>query len=127
MIYLDSCLVIYFVERHPTFYKSLDKLLIQNAQEGFAISPLVKMECLVKPLKVSNKTLQEDFQKFFKGLVLLSMSEGIFTAAAHKRAFSKLKTPDALHLATAEYHGCSAFWTNDNRLEKASPLAKNVL
>ncbi|MGL4609627.1 MAG: type II toxin-antitoxin system VapC family toxin [Trueperaceae bacterium] len=36
------------------------------------------------------------------------------------RAFHNLKTPDALHLATALHHGCQEFWTNDLRLSKAT-------
>lgn len=28
--------------------------------------------------------------------------------------------PDALHLATAQHHGCIDFWTNDWRLNKAA-------
>ena len=31
-----------------------------------------------------------------------------------------LKTPDALHLATALHHGCTEFWTNDDRLRAAA-------
>ena len=39
-----------------------------------------------------------------------------------------LKTPDALHLATALHHGCTEFWTNDDRLRAAAgALAVNVL
>ena len=39
-----------------------------------------------------------------------------------------LKTPDALHLAAALHHGCTEFWTNDDRLRAAAgALAVNVL
>ena len=42
--------------------------------------------------------------------------------------YRRLKTPDALHLATALHHGCRELWTNDDRLHKvASSLAINVL
>jgi predicted nucleic acid-binding protein len=39
-----------------------------------------------------------------------------------------LKTRDTLHLARALHHGCTEFWTNDNRLRAvAGTLAINVL
>ena len=43
----------------------------------------------------------------------------VFDQAAQLRAsHPKLKTPDALHLATALHHGCAEFWTNDLELAK---------
>ncbi|MGZ8218835.1 type II toxin-antitoxin system VapC family toxin [Methylomagnum sp.] len=45
------------------------------------------------------------------------MPETVFLRAARLRAaYPSLKTPDALHLACAQRHGCSAFWTRDDRL-----------
>jgi predicted nucleic acid-binding protein len=42
-------------------------------------------------------------------------------------AHPTLKTPDAIHLATALYHGCAEFWTNDDRLAAIAPqIVKNV-
>ena len=57
------------------------------------------------------------------------MPSKIFNQAAKLRAdFTGLKTPDALHMATAVYHNCDEFWTNDNRLDKIEPnLVKNIL
>jgi len=44
------------------------------------------------------------------------------------RARFGLKTSDALHLATAQRHGCIALWTNDDRLASAAHrLAVNLL
>ena len=57
------------------------------------------------------------------------MTVEVFDKAAQLRAdFSSLKTPDALHLATALHHNCDECWTNDNRLNSVAPsLVKNVL
>ncbi|NTV15090.1 MAG: type II toxin-antitoxin system VapC family toxin [Desulfobulbaceae bacterium] len=39
-----------------------------------------------------------------------------------------MKTPDALHLATAQFHGCTSLWTNDDRLCTVAPdFVCNVL
>jgi uncharacterized protein len=56
------------------------------------------------------------------------MPEPVYLQAAELRARFGVKTPDALHLACAQYHRCEALWTNDDRLSQASfGLAHNVL
>jgi predicted nucleic acid-binding protein len=126
MIYLDSCLVIYAVEAHPTFGPLVDEAM--EGREDFAISPLVRMECLVRPIAAANRMLVRSYEAAFASLVQLRVSEVVFREAAELRARFKLKTPDALHLACAQRYGCEAFWTHDDRLAQASRgLARNVL
>lgn len=48
LIYLDSCLLIYAIERDPNFGQQIRDALTQETENEFAISPLVKLECLVK-------------------------------------------------------------------------------
>ena len=127
MIYLDSCIVIYLVERHPEYYSYLDRIFRDNAINGFATSSLVALECLVGPLKRGDEALEDRFGKFFAATRHLHLSNDVYLEAARKRAQHGIKTPDALHLSTAEMNGCTEFWTNDNRLEKVSPIVKNIL
>lgn len=127
MIYLDSCIVIYLVERHPEYYSYLDRIFRDNAREVFATSSLVALECLVGPYKRDDEALEEKFEKFFAATSYLQLNDAIYLMAAGRRARYSIKTPDALHLSTAEFYECTEFWTNDNRLEKASPIVKNVL
>lgn len=98
MIYLDSCVVIYLVEKHPVFYAPLDLRFRQHAAVGFAISPLVMLECLVGPLKQGDTVLQE---RFFTTVTLLPCDETVFREAAQLRVRFGVKTPDALHLSVA--------------------------
>lgn len=98
MIYLD-CIVIYLVEKHPAFYAQLDQSLRQHASVGFAISPLVVLECLVGPLKQGDAALKERFESFFTTVTPLPNDEAVFREAARLRAHFGIKTPDALHLA----------------------------
>lgn len=116
MIYLDSCIVIYLVEKHPLFYSPLDQKFREQGASGFSISPLVVLECLVGPLKQNDATLQARFESFFAVVVQLPNDETVFRKAAELRARFGIKTPDALHLATAEHYGCTRLWTNDDRL-----------
>jgi uncharacterized protein len=57
------------------------------------------------------------------------LTPAIYDSAARFRAAHRaLKTPDALHFAAALHHGCTEFWTNDDRLAAVAPnLAKKVI
>ncbi len=119
MIYLDSCLVIYAAERDPSYGAQIAAKLIDAEDQVFAVSPLVKMECLVKPLKSGNVLLKKYYDDLFQTLVILDVNEAVFLAAAELRARFSIQTRDALHLACALHHRCHALWTNDRRLEHA--------
>ena len=129
LIYLDACLAIYLVEQHPRWGALLErKMAAQIGAAMFAISPLVKCECLVAPIKQDDVGLRRDFGDFFGQHLSLPMPEPVYLLAAELRARFGLRTPDALHLACAQHHRCDAVWTNDDRLARASRgLARNVL
>jgi predicted nucleic acid-binding protein len=121
LIYLDSCLLVYSVERHPTFGPPLEQALADRPDEVFAISPLVRMECMVKPLRQPELGLAPIFQAVFPRYLNLQVPEAAYDEAARIRADHNLRTPDALHLAVARVGGCAALWTNDDRFAKAAP------
>lgn len=120
--YVDSCIVIYTVERGielPSIRERLD----------LAVSDLVLLECLVGPLATANKRAETDIRRFLERCLTLPLGNAVFERAARLRAQHRLKTPDALHLAAAMEHGCDEFWTNDRRLAAAAEgsLAIRVL
>ncbi len=127
--FFDTCIIIYIVEKHPIYANKIEALMHGLNDDVFCFSPLVRMECLVMPLRTKDSQLQKLYDAFFDAQRLLAMPPEVFDQAAQLRAdFSSLKTPDALHLATAIHHNCDEFWTNDNRLDKVSPnLVKNIL
>jgi len=95
---------------------------------GLAISPLVKCECLVGPLRRKDRALEELYNDVFRQFECLDMPEPVYLRASQLRAEAGLKTPDALHLACAQHHRCDALWTNDSRVHKvAGEFARNVL
>jgi uncharacterized protein len=116
LIYLDSCLLIYLVERHPSWHGRIVAAISAAPDAIFAISPLVKLECLVGPMRRGDLATEHAFQTLFARLVLLDMPEGVWVDAARLRAQFGLRTPDALHLASAQRHGCAGLWTTDRRL-----------
>jgi uncharacterized protein len=128
LIYLDSCLVIYLAENHPSCAEKVRRALNRAESAQFAVSPLVKLECLVDPIKRADSVLERVFRELFDLLVPLEMPEQVYLQAASLRARSGLKTPDSLHLACAQHHRCDALWTNDDRLTRVSRgLARNIL
>ena len=128
-IYLDSCIVIYLVESHQIFASKLITKMQKQLPDELYYSPMVRLECLVLPLKNHAAQLVDLFLEYFDSLQNLTYSSEIFDLAAQLRADHKsLKTPDAIHLATALHYGCDEFWTNDDRLAKIAPtIARNIL
>ena len=116
-VYLDANPVIYTVEKHPV-YGPLLQPLWQAAQAKVIeviSSDLVLMETLVGPLKSGNTALEQTFEQALLGtdMRLLPITQPILREAARLRSTTKLKTPDALHAATAAQAGCVLFVTND--------------
>jgi uncharacterized protein len=120
LIYLDSCVVIYLVESHPFWAEKIRNKMAKEAPDAFAISSLVKLECLVKPLQTGDLVLQKRYETVFEHLSLLQLGDEVFLQAAQLRSRFGLRTPDALHLACAQANQCRSLWTNDERLAKAS-------
>jgi predicted nucleic acid-binding protein len=128
LIYVDACLLIYLVERHPRWGEAVSKAMSHAADAQFGISPLVKFECMVGPAKRGDPVLERAYTDVFDLFVPLAMPDSVYPQAAQLRARFGLKSPDALHLATAQHHRCEALWTNDERLDQASHgLARMIL
>ncbi len=128
LIYLDACLLIYAIENHPVWFNPVREAMASQPEHQFAISPLVKMKCLVKPIRQGDVALQRRYEAGMAQFAQLALTEAVFLQAAQLRARFNLKTLDALHLACAQHHGCTALWTNDDRLAQAAHgLARNIL
>lgn len=126
--YLDACIVIYLLEDVPDFSERVRRFLAANSDAVLCTSPLVRLEVLVKPLRESNLALVGDYEDFLAALQVLPIDAEVFDQALQLRVRHSLKTPDALHLAAALRHGCTEFWTNDDRLSAmASTLSINIL
>lgn len=128
-IYFDTCIIIYLIEKDPNYSSKIENSIRSLINYEICFSPLVEMESLVMPFRRKDEPLKNLFNEFFDEQTRLTMPSEIFRTAAQLRAdYPSLKTPDALHLATATYHNCDEFWTNDNRLDKVAPsLVKNIL
>lgn len=112
-IYLDSCIVMGMIEGDDANRTGLRLKVRERAGAVLCTSEMVKLECLVGALRRSDERLAAMYNQFFADTLMLEFSPGVWRQAVEIRAATRLKVPDALHLAAAEVHGCSEFWTND--------------
>jgi predicted nucleic acid-binding protein len=120
-IALDTSIFIYFIERHPTFRDEVAPLF-QQADAGereLVTSSLTLLELLVVPFRTGDRRLADRYEALLtrsRGVTMVDVSRDHLKAAAHLRATSTIRTPDALQLAVALTSRCVAFVTNDRRL-----------
>ena len=131
LVYFDANSVIYSVEKHPVYWPLLEPLW--QAAKGKTIelvsSDLVLMETLVAPLKSGDTALASAYEQLFQQAQtrLVPITQAILREAARLRATTKLKTPDALHAATAQQAGCVLFVTNDAGFRGVTSLSVVIL
>ena len=130
-VYIDANGLIYSVERVEP-YRTLLEPMWQQAQDGnlsIISSPVLVTEVLVKPLQVGNTEIEMQYRELFasNAVNLLDAPYGVFEEAAHLRAETGLKIPDALHAATALRTGCALFVTNDTDFRRVRGLPAVVL
>lgn len=119
-LYLEAAPLIYLVEQVPPFAAQIRERLAQLDTRGVS-SELSLLECRIKPLREGDQALLEDFDGFFAGglIELIPISAAVLETATELRAHYRfLKTPDAIHLASASLSGCEIFLTHDRALER---------
>ena len=131
-LYLDTNCIIYSVE-HIEPYAGLLLPIWQRARSGalrLRTSNLALLETLVGPLKAGDTALADAYRQLLKRsteLQLVAMSEAVLEQAAALRAGTGLKTPDAIHAATALVAGCSHLISNDPAFRRVANLVVVVL
>jgi len=83
-----------------------------------------------KPLKVGDVTTATTFRTVLRhspDVQMLPITQTVLEKAASLRATMNIKTPDAIHAATALLNGCGLFVTNDSTFRRFSDLAVTVL
>ena len=130
-VYLDASAFIYSVERIEP-YQALIEPMWQQAQAGqFTVvsSELVVSEILVRPLREGNKVAESLFRSLLGAneVRLIAATRSLWEETARLRAETGLKTPDALHAASALQADCSLFVTNDADFRRVEGLPVTVL
>lgn len=130
-IYLDTSAIIYSVERNEPYLTLLAPAWQQAAAGQFVVvcSELVIAETLVRPIREGNTELAAAIRDVFSApeVDLIPTTRQLWEDTARLRAETGLKTPDALHMATALRSGCTLFITNDTDFRRVHGLTIVVL
>ena len=131
-VYLDANGFIYSIERIDPYRALLDILwqTVSTGQITVVISELSLLEVLVRPLKVGDATTAILFRTVLRhtpDVQMVPITQAVLEEAANLRATLGLRTPDAIHLATALLNGCVLLVTNDRAFRRVPDLAVTVL
>ena len=130
-VYVDTAILIYSVEANPDYRELLRPLWLKlKASELEVISSeLSLMEVLIVPLRHQDTVLVQDYEQLMLGgdMQLIPLSQTILREAARLRATTNLRTPDALHAATAMNAGCTLFLTNDKEFRRITHLSVVII
>lgn len=103
---------------------------IDDQRVEVATSEITLAECLVKPFADKDIFAVETYLSLLgeqPSLPVIPISRPILLSAAQLRAETKLKLPDAIHLATAKWAGCSVFITDDRRIKDGEGGVRVIL
>lgn len=130
---IDTAPIIYFIEKHPKYIDLLHPVFaaIDAGNIDAITSTVTLLEVLVLPLRNDDKTLAKRYREVLlhsEGFTTYEMLHDVSELSAELRAnYDKIKTPDAIQIATGILYGARVFLTNDPALEKVSEIKVMVL
>ncbi len=135
VIHLDTAPIIYFIQENPK-YSPILKEVFSKIDQGYVsgISSFITLiELLVNPLELKNYLLADRYRYLVMNsscFTLYPVERMVSEKAAELRAkYSgnttqgfKLKTPDAIQIASAISFGAQLFLTNDDKLKNVKEI-----
>lgn len=124
---VDTVVFVYFLEHHPRHYAKA-KTLFQRIETGEltgVISTLVFAELLVPAYRANDMERAEMLIQLltsFPNLQALPLTSEISAEAARLRAVHGMRTPDAIHAATALKMNVDGIITNDRGFLRLADL-----
>jgi predicted nucleic acid-binding protein len=124
---IDTAVFIYFIEEEPR-YLPLVAPLFEEADSGKRVlvtSAVTLLEVLVVPYRAADVQLAQRYELLLtssRGVRMVDVSRDQLRAAAQLRAMTRMKTPDALQIASALSTECRTFLTNDRVLPSVPGL-----
>jgi predicted nucleic acid-binding protein len=130
-VLIDTSVWIYHLENHPEFGPPAGRV-IESLEEGRfrgIASELTLLELTVRPLQLGRQDVADHYEvllDYFPNLEIVPISREILLDAAGLRARQKLRTPDAIQLATGIRASATLAVTND-KLWRSVPLIETAL
>ncbi len=131
-VLIDTSVWIHHFEKNPLFGNAADRViesLEAGRFRGFA-SELTLLELTVKPLQMGRQDAADDYELllcYFPNLELVPISRAILLEAAALRARHRLRTPDAIQVATAFESAATLAITNDDAWRRITGIETLVL
>lgn len=128
----DSAPLIYFIEKNLT-YLPLMKAIFRQLDKGDFLghtSALTLTELLSMPKKHRLRQVENEYYDlllFSRNFRTHAITIDTALQAADLRARYNLRTPDAIHVASALTAGCDALLTNDRQLKRIEEITILVL
>jgi predicted nucleic acid-binding protein len=129
---LDTAPLLYFVGEVQPYLPLLEPFFeaVDEGSVGVVTSTLTITEVLVYPFRTGDSRLLTEYKDILlhsPHIRTLDITPDIAEKAAELRAKHKLKTPDAIQIATSISAGATTFLTNDLRLRSVTGISILVL
>ena len=130
--YLDASAIIYALEGVAPFQVTVIARMAQAeaSHNGLLLtSRLSRLECRIKPLRDGDAALLAVYDRFFtrRMLYVIDITASIIERATDLRVRYNVKTPDAIHLATAIEASADRLLTGDAALARVREVPVEVL
>lgn len=126
-VYIEAAPLIYYIEENAAYIERMDAIvsLIDRAPLEAVSSVITLTEVLNQPMKLARADLERAYRDILLNsnrFHLLDVTTAIADVAARLRAEYSLRTPDALHVATALQSNCDLFLTNDSAIKRVAAI-----
>jgi predicted nucleic acid-binding protein len=131
-VLIDTSVWIYHFEQHPKLAGSAGRV-IESLEAGKfrgVASELTLLELTVRPLQLGRQDVADDYEVllgYFPNLELQPISRDVLLEAAALRARHRLRTPDAIQIATGMRYGATLAVTNDEAWRGLSLIETMIL
>jgi len=134
-ICLDTSPFIYFIEENSRYISIVERIFSEISYGNILgiSSYLTLLEVLVKPIKEGAREIANEYRNLLLGNIwMFPLDDRVAEKAAELRAKYngngfKLKTPDAVQIATGLLNRAEIFLTNDTNLKQVQEIEVVVL
>lgn len=131
-VHIDTNVLIYFLQKNPE-YVTLVRPVFEFIDSGQLVgvsSYITLLEIMVQPIQAGNVALALEYRDYLvnsRNFELFPVDKAIAEDGAEIRARYKVKTPDAIQLATAIKQRADVFLTNDGELKRFDRIEVVIL